>query len=66
MFVIEYNSEAWQALVAATTRAALNDQKVSLDRRIGGLAIKVGEGMWTPTLDIQVPRPVGNVGEWLG
>lgn len=50
VLVIERGSEAWFDLVAALTSETT--YKVSVNERRDGIAIKVNESMWTPTLRI--------------
>lgn len=46
MVRIEAGTEAWHQLVSM----AASGRDISIDVRKDGIAFKLGEGMWTPTL----------------
>jgi len=56
MIRLEQGSEALAELTRATRHAKDIGRDVSIDIRPDGIAVKVGEGLWTPTLSARPRR----------
>jgi hypothetical protein len=49
---IEAHSEAWDMLTSLAIQADQRERDISLQVRSEGVAFKLGEGAWSPTLKV--------------